>query len=103
MAEEAGYACEGRQLLAGTFVSDFPGCGAFRTFVGWGRDKHVTPLHQSLEHAFFLGTCRPLPLQKATEARGQEGCSGALGLSHRSDPMFLISLGPSFSCVEWAH
>lgn len=34
VAEEAGYACERRQLLAGTFVSDFPGCGAFRTLAG---------------------------------------------------------------------
>lgn len=36
VAEEAGYAYERRQLLAGTFVSDFPGCGVFRTLAGRG-------------------------------------------------------------------
>lgn len=36
VAEEAGYACERQQLLAGTFVSDFPGCGVFRTLAGQG-------------------------------------------------------------------
>lgn len=74
MAEEAGYACEGRQLLAGTFVSDFPGCGAFRTFVGWGRDKHVTPLHQSLEHAFFF--FRNLQTSATSEGHRGQGTGG---------------------------
>lgn len=68
---------------------------------GRGRDRLVATLHQSLKHT-FPGTCRPLPLTKATEARWLEGCGGALGPCHESGPVFLISLGLPFSCAEWA-